>query len=256
VSIKEGYPMYRSTTGREFMEKTKYKHLPESDQYQGLPQPPLVKTWPAGGQIIDLPNPASVPTKQIDLTTAINERRSVRAYAQTPITLGELSYLLWTTQGIRETTERPATLRTVPSAGSRHPFETYVLATRVEGLEPGIYAYIAAEHKLQVHQLGADLGPRTAELAFRQQMVARGAATLIWAADAYRSVWRYADRAYRYFHLDAGHVCAHLYLAVQAVGCGCCGIAAFDDDGLNSLLGLDGVDEFVVYLGTVGKLPS
>jgi len=155
-----------------------------------------------------------------------------------------------------ETTERPATLRTVPSAGSRHPFETYVLATRVEGLATGIYGYVADQHQLQEVQLGEDLGARCAEVSYRQQMVARGAATFIWAADAYRSVWRYGDRAYRYLHLDAGHVCAHLYLAVAAVDCGCCGIAAYDDDGYNKLLGLDGVDEFVVYLASVGKLPG
>jgi SagB-type dehydrogenase family enzyme len=247
--------MFRSTVGREFMEKTKYQHLEPSDQAKGLPQPPLVKAWPAGGKIIDLPDPASVPVRQLDLTKAISERRSVRAYSQEPMTLGDVSYLLWSTQGVREVRERGATLRTVPSAGSRHPFETYVLATRVDGLEPGVYAYAADRHQLLAHKLGADLGAQAADIAHRQQMVARGGATFIWAADAYRSMWRYGERAYRYFHLDAGHVCAHLYLAVQAVGCGTCGIAAFDDDRMNAFLGLDGVNEFVVYLSSVGKLP-
>lgn len=246
--------MYRSVTGREFMEKTKYQHLPQSDQGLGLPQPPLEKPWPAGGRMVDLPDPAGLKVKPVDLSTAINDRRSIRDYSTVPLTLDELSYLLWCTQGVREATQRPATLRTVPSAGARHPFETFVLATNVAGLEPGIYAYLAGEHRLRAHKLGADLGAKVAEVSYRQQMVARGAATFIWAAVAYRSIWRYGERAYRYFHLDAGHVCAHLYLAVQPVDCGCCGIAAFDDDGMNALLELDGVDEFVVYLGTVGKL--
>lgn len=240
--------------GREYMEKTKYKYLPPSDQTQGLPQPPLEKVWTTEAATIDLPDPKGINVKGIDLTAAINERRSVRAYSDAPLSLEELSYLLWTTQGVRETTTRPATLRTVPSAGSRHPFETYILANRVEGLEPGFYAYLASPHKLRVHKLGTELAARAVEVSYRQRFVATSAATFIWAADAYRSIWRYGQRAYRYMHLDAGHVCAHLYLAVAAVDCGCCGIAAFDDDGYAELLGIDGVNEFVIYLATVGKL--
>lgn len=240
--------------GREFMEKTKYQYLPPSDQTQGLPQPPLEKVWPAGGVTIDLPQPGDVRVKPVDLTAAINGRRSVRAYADKPLTLAELSYLLWTTQGVREITDRPATLRTVPSAGSRHPFETYILANRVEGLEPGFYAYLASQNKLRVHQLGPELAAKAAEVSYRQRMVASSAATFVWTADAYRSIWRYGQRAYRYMHLDAGHVCGHLYLSAAAVDCGCCGIAAFDDDAWAQLLGIDGVNEFVIYLAPVGKL--
>lgn len=238
------------------MEQTKYKYLPPSDQTQGLPQPPLEKVWTTDAPTIDLPRPETLRVKPVDLTDAINGRRSVRAYADTPMTMEELSYLLWTTQGVRETTARPATLRTVPSAGSRHPFETYVLANRVEGLEPGIYAYLASPHQLRVHKLGEDLGARAAEVSYRQKMVERSAATFIWTAVSYRSIWRYGQRSYRYMHLDAGHVCAHLYLAVAAVDCGCCGIAAFDDDGYSALLGIDGEEEFVIYLAAVGKLPQ
>jgi len=124
----------------------------------------------------------------------------------------------------------------------------------VEGLEPGFYAYLASKHQLRAYLLGAGLDEKTAHAAFRQRFVARSAATFIWAAVSYRSVWRYGQRAYRYMHLDAGHVCAHLYLAVQGLGCGCCAVAAYDDDELNSLLGLDGKDEFAIYLAAVGKL--
>ncbi len=242
--------------GKEFMEKTKHKYLPPSDQTQGLPQPPLEKVWTSEAPLIDLPRPETLRAKPLYLTAAINGRRSVRAYADAPLTLEELSYLLWTTQGVREITARPATLRTVPSAGSRHPFETYVLANRVEALEPGIYAYLASQHKLRAHLLGADVADRTAEVAYRQRFVAKSAASFIWTAVSYRSIWRYGQRAYRYMHLDAGHVCAHLYLAAAAVGCGCCAVAAFDDDGFSKLLGIDGEEEFVIYLAAVGKLPK
>ena len=66
--------------------------------------------------------------------------------------------------------------------------------------------------------------------------------------------WRYGERAFRYIHLDAGHVCQNLYLASECIQSGVCAIAAFDDDELNALLGLDGEEQFAVYMATVGKL--
>ncbi|MDP2872583.1 MAG: SagB/ThcOx family dehydrogenase [Bacillota bacterium] len=241
--------------GPQFMERTKYRHLPPSDQTQGLPQPPLFKEWPDDRPLIDLPAPGGISVRPVDLTAAINSRRSVRSYTDQPLTMEELSYLLWCTQGVKEVTPRPATSRTVPSAGARHPLETYILVNRVEGVEPGVYAFVADQHKLRPHLTGSDLGGKFAAVALRQNMVARSAVTFIWSAVAYRSIWRYNQRAYRYMHLDAGHACAHLYLAVAAVDAGCCAIAAFDDDACSTLLELDGEDEFVIYMAAVGKLP-
>ncbi len=241
-----------SDAGREFMENTKYPRMGPSDQSQGLPEPPLQKEPNAGQPLIDLPGPTQVKVKHVDLTTAINARRSIRKYTDEPLTLGELSYLLWCTQGVRQVTPRPATLRTVPSAGSRHAFETYVLCNRVKGLTPGLYRYVAVGHKLAVQDLGEGIADRVAAACLGQYVV-QSAASFVWAADAYRMFWRYQERGYRYLLLDAGHVCQNLYLASQAVGAGCCAIGAFDDDELNIVLGLDGEDNFAVYGATVGK---
>jgi SagB-type dehydrogenase family enzyme len=65
--------------------------------------------------------------------------------------------------------------------------------------------------------------------------------------------WRYSERSFRYFFLDAGHVCQNLYLAAESIGLGACAVGAFDDDEINSLLGLDGEEQFVVYAGAAGK---
>lgn len=242
----------RPNSGQEFMEKTKYKYLGESDQQKELPQPPL--TQGAEGQpVIDLPRPETVQVGQIDLTQAINQRKSVRKYAAASLTLEELSYLLWCTQGVKQVTSRPATLRTVPSAGSRHPFETYLLINRVDGLQPGIYRFVSVEHQLVAVDLTPGLAEKLTEMAYKQPMVKNSAVTFIWVAVAYRSIWRYQERAYRYMHLDAGHVCQNLYLAAEAVDSGVCAIAAFEDEAINELLGLDGVEQFVIYLATLGK---
>jgi SagB-type dehydrogenase family enzyme len=54
-------------------------------------------------------------------------------------------------------------------------------------------------------------------------------------------------------HLDAGHVCQNLYLSAESIDCGVCAIAAFQDEEINSVLGIDGEEEFVIYVATVGK---
>ena len=238
--------------GREFMEKTEYPSIGPSDQSKGRPQPPLEKGARPDQKLIDLPKPAQVKVRPVDLTAAIDARRSIRKYSDESLTLGELSYLLWCTQGVQKVTDRPATLRPVPSAGARHAFETYVLANRVEGLASGLYRFIAVPHKLVAEDLDESIGERIAAACFGQY-VTQSAVTFVWAADVYRMVWRYGERSYRYFLLDAGHVCQNLYLAAEAVGAGCCAIGAFLDDEFNIVLGLDGENDFVVYAATLGK---
>ena len=70
---------------------------------------------------------------------------------------------------------------------------------------------------------------------------------------AYRMKWRYGERGYRYLHLDVGHVSQNLYLAAEAIGSGACAIGAFDDDQINSLLEIDGKEQFVIYVAAMGK---
>ncbi len=240
-------------SGREFMERTKYKHLGESDQDRGVPQPPLQRPVPEDAVLIELPQLEHIKVKQVDLRTAMESRRTLRTYGQKALKLEELAFLLWCTQGVQRVTDRPVTLRPVPSAGARHALETYLLANNVEGLAPGLYRYMALGHKLLALRLGKHFGRAVVEAAGGQEFLGKSAATFIWCADVYRMTWRYGDRGYRYIHLDAGHVCQNLYLSAAAVECGVCAVAAFDDDQLNELLGLDGDSMFAVYLAAVGK---
>jgi SagB-type dehydrogenase family enzyme len=238
--------------GYEFMQKTK-KHTTLTAQQRGTEQPPLELAAPPDAKRVALPRPETLEMPVMDLRIAIEQRTSVRQYSDTPLSLAELSYLLWTTQGVKEISSRPVTLRTVPSAGARHAFETFVLANRVEGLAPGLYRFLASEHALIL----ADDSPTIAEDltvgCYKQAMVNRAAVAFFWVAVVDRMFWRYDERGYRYLHLDAGHVCQNLYLAGESLGCGTCAIAAFDDDLLNQALQVDGKEMFVVYAATTGK---
>ena len=87
-----------------------------------------------------------------------------------------------------------------------------------------------------------------------QRFTGRGAVTFVWTAVPYRMEWRYGEASYKVMALDAGHLCQNLYLACQAVGAGTCAVAAYDQEGMDRLLGVDGEDEFTLYLAPVGKI--
>lgn len=245
-----------SSIGHDFYEKSKPQYAEPSQQTQGLPQPPLEVDYPPASPLIALPEADRVQIRAMDLRTAIEERITVRHYTDEPLALEELSYLLWVTQGVRQVTARPVTLRNVPSAGARHAFETYLLINRVTGLEAGLYRYVAGEHALLLAEAGADVNARLSKACFDQKQVASSAVTFFWAAVLERMYWRYGERGYRYLFLDAGHVCQNLYLAASSVGSGACAIGHYDDDLLNAALGLDGERLFTVYGASLGKRAS
>jgi SagB-type dehydrogenase family enzyme len=188
------------------------------------------------------------------LIHALEQRCSVREYSAEPMSLAELSFLLWATQGVKEVTDRPATLRPVPSAGARHAFETYLLINRVSELKSGLYRYVALEHALiAVDSKSQTANGIAASCLTSQPLCEKSAVTFIWVAVTERMTWLYGERGYRFLHLDAGHVCQNLYLAAETISSGVCAIGGFNDESVNHLLGLDGESLFVIYLATVGK---
>jgi SagB-type dehydrogenase family enzyme len=136
----------------------------------------------------------------------------------------------------------------VPSAGSRHPFETYLLVSRVADLEPGLYRYLALEHKLCLLQPKATLEvPEELERW-------NSAVYWIWTTVPYRTAWRYTVLADKLIAQDSGHVCQNLYLACEALGIGTCAVGAYDQDAIDAFVGVDGENEFAVYLAPVGRI--
>jgi len=240
-------------TGRTFMEQTRYEYLSVSDQTQELPAPPLEKAAPENIQNIPLPKPEKITVLPVDCRTVIERRRSIRHYARDPLTPHELAFLCWSTQGIVEIKAPYYTLRNVPSAGGRHALETYLLINRIEGIQPGLYRYLAFSHSLVPVDISKGVGDRVMAACLGQAFVRSSAVTFIWSAVIYRMAWRYSERAYRLVHLDAGHVCQNLYLAGEQIGCGTCAIGAFDDQQMADVLGIGGVEEFAVYCAAVGK---
>jgi SagB-type dehydrogenase family enzyme len=239
--------------GKEFIKKTRYQFLGPSEQDRGLPQPPLEQEPEADVPQIALPAPSGLNIPAKDLREAIEHRRSLRRYSRAPLTLEELSFLLWCTQGVRRVVPGSATYRTVPSAGARHAIETFLMVNNVQGVPEGLYRFSGLRHALIEVSRNAGLADQLTSACLGQPFVKTSAVTFAWAAAVERMRWRYGERGYRYLLLDAGHVCQNLYLAAEAVGCGVCAIAAFADEAVDRLLGFDGENRFTLYLATVGK---
>ncbi|MCM1989032.1 SagB/ThcOx family dehydrogenase [Oceanirhabdus seepicola] len=227
----------------------------QSDQQLQKPQPPLQKPYNENNEVIDLPEVNESILTKTNIFDIFTDRVSHRKFTDESISLEELSFLLWASQGVKDIKgDNYCTMRTVPSAGARHPFETYIVVNRVEGLKSGVYRYLALTHQLACVFEKEDLEEKIAQVTLGQKFAGKSAVTFVWSVVPYRGEWRYSVVAHKPMVLDAGHVCQNLYLACEAIGCGTCAIAAYDQKEIDEFLNLDGEDEFVIYVSPVGKI--
>ena len=242
--------------GRNFMKKpvvvdADYK----TDQYLGKPQPPLFKD-PMGGEQFDLPKNFEDLHIAHSFLEVINSRVSNRVYTEEPLTLLQLSYLLWCAQGVKGLRgKKYATLRTVPCGGARHQFELYLAVRNVEGLEPGYYHYLAQFHQLEL--IKADDGGMKDFIKAsnsNQSFTANASVVFYVSMVAYRAEWRYGIFAHRVALIDAGYISENIYLAATAADLGSCAIGAIDCSLCNEAFGLDGDEEYVVMSHPVGTV--
>ncbi|WFR58793.1 SagB/ThcOx family dehydrogenase [Anaerocolumna sp. AGMB13025] len=233
----------------------------DSDQDLGVTQPPLTKEK-ISDKIIPLTKEFDQVVINNDFLSLVNTRTSKRKYTDESLKLEELAFLLWASQGVKKVigTGRKATIRTVPSAGARHPFETYLFVNRVNGLEQGLYHYLPLEHALEFLGTIENQIQKVDAAYCGQAFFANAPVAFVWTVVPYRTEWRYTTNAQKYALLDAGHLCQNLYLASEAIGCGTCGIGAYEQPLADALLGLDSTpsaeedNEFVVYAASVGRV--
>ena len=263
----EGWKSYRRLIKSDRWDE--WRQLP-TDQRDGVPAPPVQKPYAEDATLIHLVPPQELTVGQMPLIEALRRRRSRREFTGEPLTLEELSFLLWAIQGADEDATRAYrdwltskgwdapdetsfALRTVPSAGARHPFETYLLVQRAGGVEPGLYRYLPLEHRLLLLRPGDELVERVAD-AF-MQWTQQSAVVFVWTAIPYRTEWRYTIVAHKMIAQESGHVCQNLYLACEAIGAGACA-TTHDQAKVDRILEVDGEDEFAIYVAPVGKVTS
>ena len=125
---------------------------------------------------------------------------------------------------------------------------------RVGGLSEGIYRYLPLANSLVFERTVESLPAHLTAAARGQRFAGQAAVTFIWTAIPERTEWRYAEASYKVIALDAGHVCQNLYLACEAISAGTCAIAAYEQTLVDDLLGVNGNEEFSIYMAPVGKV--
>lgn len=244
-------------TYRNFLKAHWWKERDKTptDLKKKLPPPLPQKPVPENAVMIELVHPDKFTVGGMPLIAAIKSRKSHRSFTGDALSLEELSFLLWSTQGIRDTGgDGSVSRRTVPSAGARHPFETYLIVNRVNGLDQGLYRYIPLEHKLYFLFADPKLPEKVGHACREQAFVGRAAVVFIWTVIPYRAEWRFSVVAPKMIAMDAGHLCQNLYLASEAIGAGTCAIGAYDQDKMDAIVQVDGEEEFVIYAAPVGKV--
>lgn len=244
---------------REFL-KANFKVLDniKTDKQKGLPCPNFQKEYNSKYKLIDLPKANENVLVESNIFKCIDKRRSLRHYSKESISLSELSYLLWATQGIQKVkSDSNTTLRTVPSAGATHTFETYLIINNVENLENGIYRYIPLEHKLlfmsKLNNMEKKVDEATPRQPFVANFVSKSGVIFLWSSTPYRAEYRFHITAHKKILIDVGHVCQNLSLASESINCGACAIGIYDQDIVDKMLDLDGEEEFIIYMAAVGR---
>jgi SagB-type dehydrogenase family enzyme len=236
--------------GRRYLKETRYTRTGLGESRLSYPRESPFKEYSQAGTRLPL-HPPQEPAAA-DLWKTLAQRRSLRQYQDRYLTQEELAALVWATQGVTLAT-RNYLLRTAPSAGALYPVETYLAVHKVEGMEPGIWHLNLPDFCLEL-LAGMDSRQALVQACLGQRFMGEAAVDFIWTGILNRAMWKYRERAIRYIFLDAGHICQNLMLAATALGLGCCPVGAFFDEEVESLLGVDGVEEVALYLASVGPL--
>ncbi|MCL2592316.1 MAG: SagB/ThcOx family dehydrogenase, partial [Defluviitaleaceae bacterium] len=236
--------MSKIEQNRKFMHCPNFSEpMGESDQAKGIEVPPHSKA--ITGEVTILPSFENVVTIK-SYEELLDIRRSERAYADKPMTMEQLAFLLWSTQGMQEYRgqNKQAVLRPVPSGGCRHPFELYVAVRSVEGLKPGFYRYAPLENvgekTVAIEFIGTfeeDYTEQMKNLLAGQTWGAHASVVLIFSCVPYRAEWRYNNAAHRVVLIDLGHAGQNAMLSAAALGLGSCCIAAYNQDLFDKTLG-------------------
>ena len=172
---------------------------------------------------------------QMSLEETIYCRRSVRDYKGEPLSLSQLSQVLWAAQGLTDARG----LRAVPSAGGTYPLDVFIFIGKdcTEGIEPGIYHYDMVKHSLNLHKAG-DQRRELATAALDQEFIARAPVDIVICAIFERTSWYYGRRAERYVHMEVGHAGENVSLQAVALGLATVMVGAFDDEQVSAVMGL------------------
>lgn len=204
---------------------------------------------PNGDGALKLPD----PLRGKDLIRLMAKRRTVRRAKAVPITLEQVSDCLFSGLGITGWTQNcvgKLPLSMTPSGGGRNPYEAYVFARNVQGLDRGVYHYSALGHSLE-RVAGLEDGDITS-LIGGQEWGDDKPCMILLCAHMERTMWKYEDpNAYRVIMIEAGHIGQNIMLVATENGLTACPTAALDHTRAKEILGLKDITQAPIYALTL-----
>ena len=255
---------------RDFMKSkiTDFDWKRKADICKGVPQPVFQKPIIETALRIELPKITEITAPKGDFFECTCTRMSRRIYTQEPLSLFELSFLLWCTQGVKKVIggyrkyllddSGKNYLRPVAVGGCVNSFETYLAVMNVTGVEPGIWRYLPLTHQIGLITTVGNLPDKINETftnpSQNQSYATRAGVVFFWACIPYRGEWLNDGASHKGLLLDLGHISHQLYLATEVLGCGCCAIGGYYQEMADHLISVDGKDEFTVLCASVGHV--
>jgi SagB-type dehydrogenase family enzyme len=239
-SVTKSVSASAPTTSQQTGSKTSQLSEPDS-----VSNPSQATTTQIHNSVIKLPEPRY--DSEVSLEQSLLKRRSIRDYTNDPLTLSEVSQLLWAAQGITDDKGH----RTAPSSGTLYPIQLYLVAGNVESLAPGIYTYQPETHEITLYATG-DIRDKLSDAASGQSCVRKCAFAIVFTVVYEPMIAKYGDHGTRYVILEAGHAAQNLCLQVAALNLGTVTVGGFNDDKVSSVLNLPD-DENPLYILPVGK---
>jgi SagB-type dehydrogenase family enzyme len=264
--------MNKYNENRTFMKSSMsdYDLIATADIAKGIPQPPFQNSIQDDSILIDLSPINSMTAPKADFFECTMSRSSRRMYSEEPMTIDELSFLLWCTQGVKKVIggykkylkdgSGRNYLRPVAEGGCIPAYETYLVINNVSGIASGIWKYLPLSHQLLHVKEVDDLPTRVSNVftnpSQNQSYAAKAGVVFFWICRPYYGEWRYKETSHKIMLIDLGHISHQLYLATEAIGCGCCTIGGYYQNKADELIGVDGEGEFTVLCASVGHIIS
>jgi len=203
----------------------------------------LVIAQEKGSETVMVKLPAPKLDGQVSVEKALWQRRSVRAYKEEPLSLAEVSQILWAAQGVSDSASGK---RTAPSARAMYFLDVYLISGNVEGLSPGLYRYRPQGHQLE----------RIMEGNAKNKLLEAAGQASIKSAVAALVITGQSDRSTNpnWMYLEAGHAAQNVYLQGVSLGIGTVVTAGFKPDEVQKALSLP-ENQTVIYIMPLGRKP-
>ncbi len=246
---------FKLSISQDFHEKTK---IPRISWIKNLP----VEKWPEDWKKVYFKGyprfkAIKLPKPNFKTTTSYKEmlysRQSYRDFSGKPMAKQTFSNLLYYTAGLRKQNPTQMANRFYPSAGGRYSLEVYPIIFNVKDLTPGLYHYYLKSHLLERLPAKANFKLRSLNYFGNQSWVENSNLLLAISGVFFRNKVKYNERGYRHVLTEVGTLIQTIYLTCTALGIGCCPTGGYIDNGYNSLLDLDGIEESVIGVVAVGE---